>query len=90
MGIFDDEYMEVADLLKALAHPVRLRIITILKKGSMCVGEFEKELKLKQASVSQHLAILRNKGLIKPFRDGKRICYNLNRDRLKKVLKILS
>ena len=68
---------EAADLLRALAHPVRLRIVDLLKRGELCVKRLEELLGVSQSSVSQHLSRLRYVGLIESERRGHLVCYRL-------------
>jgi len=53
-----------ADLLKALAHPLRLAIIEALKNGEKSVGQLVTQLGIEQSSISKHLAILRQVGIL--------------------------
>jgi DNA-binding transcriptional ArsR family regulator len=65
--------------LKALAHPARLRILEILAARGTCVcGEIVDVLPLAQATVSQHLKILKEAGLLQGTIDGPRSCYCLD------------
>ena len=74
---------ELAALAKALAHPARVRILRILLARQACVcGEIVHELPLAQATVSQHLKVLRESGLVQGEIDGPRVCYCVNRERL--------
>lgn len=66
-----------ADLFRALGHPTRLRILELLAQGERCVCEMLPALGLEQPNVSQHLAILRQAGLISSRRDGPRVVYQL-------------
>ncbi len=66
-----------AGLFKVLMHPVRLRILDILRNGEQCVCHLEAALKLRQAYISQHLAILREAGLVSVRRDGWNIYYQI-------------
>jgi len=68
-------YDHQAGLLKALAHPVRLQILDILRDGEQCVCHFEAVLKLRQAYISQQLITLRRAGLVADRRDGLRVYY---------------
>ena len=68
---------EAADLLRALAHPVRLGIVDLLKSGELCVKRLEQLLGVSQSSVSQHLSRLRYVGLIESERRGHLVCYRL-------------
>ena len=68
--------VELAELAKALAHPARVQILRMLAQTSSCVcGEIVEELPLAQSTVSQHLKILKECGLIRGEVDGPRICY---------------
>jgi ArsR family transcriptional regulator, arsenate/arsenite/antimonite-responsive transcriptional repressor len=73
----------LASLAKALGHPVRVRIVRLLLARDACVcGELVEELPLAQATVSQHLKVLREAGLIQGDIDGPRVCYCVDRTRL--------
>lgn len=67
---------ELALLAKALGHPARVRILRILAAREACVcGEIVEELPLAQSTVSQHLKVLKDAGLIRGEIDGPRTCY---------------
>jgi ArsR family transcriptional regulator, arsenate/arsenite/antimonite-responsive transcriptional repressor len=73
----DDERLAVR--LKALAHPARLRILDVLAARGTCVcGEIVEVLPLAQATVSQHLKILKEAGFIQGTIEGPRSCYCLD------------
>jgi ArsR family transcriptional regulator len=64
---------------KALAHPARIQILrTLAARGTCVCGQIVDELPLAQATVSQHLKVLREAGLIKGESDGPRSCYCLD------------
>ncbi|MBI4684389.1 MAG: winged helix-turn-helix transcriptional regulator [Nitrospirae bacterium] len=65
------------ELLRAIAHPVRIRILEELLKGVKCVSDFEKFLEISQPNVSQHLSLLRKHGVIDYYIDGRLKCYFL-------------
>ena len=65
------------ETLRVIAHPVRLRILDELAKGVKCVSDFEDFLGISQPNVSQHLALLRNHGIIDYYMDGRLRCYFL-------------
>ncbi len=74
---------ELALLTKALGHPARVRILQLLLARDACVcGEIVAELPLAQATVSQHLKVLRESGLVRGEIDGPRVCYCADRSRL--------
>ncbi len=72
-----DELMDKVELLKAVAHPARVKILGELSKGVKCVSDFSEFLGINQPNVSQHLAALRNRGIIDYYVDGRLRCYFL-------------
>ena len=67
---------ELAALAKAIGHPVRVQILRILDRKTSCVcGDIVDELPLAQSTVSQHLKVLKEAGLIRGEVDGPRVCY---------------
>ena len=77
------EREELASLCKALAHPVRLKIIEHLKKVNCCIcGEIVEILPLSQSTVSQHLKLLKEAGLVKGEIEGPRTCYCVDHEAL--------
>jgi ArsR family transcriptional regulator, arsenate/arsenite/antimonite-responsive transcriptional repressor len=74
---------EVALLAKALGHPARVRILRmLLAKDACCCGEIVNELPLAQATVSQHLKVLKDAGLVVGEIEGPRVSYCASRERL--------
>ena len=74
---------ELALLAKALAHPARVQILHVLLTRESCFcGEIVGRLPLAQATVSQHLKVLKEAGLIQGEIDGPRTCYCAVRERL--------
>jgi ArsR family transcriptional regulator len=70
---------DLADGLKALGHPARLEILRVLGERGTCVcGEVVEVMPLAQATVSQHLKVLKEAGLIRGRIDGKNSCYCLD------------
>lgn len=70
---------ELSALAKALGHPARVRILRLLAERRECVcGTIVDEIDLAQSTVSQHLAVLKEAGLIQGEVDGPRVCYCLN------------
>lgn len=67
---------ELAALSKALGHPARVKILRLLARRNTCVcGDIVDELPLAQSTVSQHLRVLKDAGLIRGEVDGPRVCY---------------
>jgi ArsR family transcriptional regulator len=76
-----------AAILKALAHPNRLRILEMLRGGGeVCNCEIGPKLKLEQSNLSRHLLALSEAGLIVARRDGVRILYRVAEPRVFKLL----
>jgi ArsR family transcriptional regulator, arsenate/arsenite/antimonite-responsive transcriptional repressor len=75
--------LELAQLAKALGHPMRVRILQLLLGRDACYcGQIVDELPLAQATVSQHLKVLKEAGLIVGEIEGLRTCYCASRVRL--------
>lgn len=83
----DERFDEAAEILRALSHPVRLRIVELLSEGEFCVKRLEELLGIPQPSVSQHLSRLRYAGLIDFERRGHLVCYRLAEPRGAGVLR---
>lgn len=71
-------YDELAMRFKALAHPVRLQILDILRGGEICVCHIEAALDKRQAYISQQLMVLREAGLVDARKDGLKVFYQLS------------
>lgn len=81
-----DADLEVAVLAKALGNPVRVRILRLLLARDACYcGQIVEEVPLAQATVSQHLKILKDAGLVRGDIEGPRVCYCANRERLRQL-----
>jgi DNA-binding transcriptional ArsR family regulator len=83
---FSQEQNELANLLKALAHPARVAIVQYLLKVDTCIcNDIVKELPLAQPTISQHLVALKNANIIQGSVEGKSICYCLNQEMFSKI-----
>ena len=80
-------YKIKADFLKTLAHPVRLQIIEFLKNGEKNVGVIVKRLGIPQSSLSRHLLVLREGGVLKSRQQGTTIYYNIENHDIFHVLR---
>jgi ArsR family transcriptional regulator len=80
------EEMEVK-IFKALAHPIRLKIVKKLSEGTLCVCELNNDVEFSQSNLSQHLRILKDAGIVTYERDGTRILYSI---RNKKILEAVN
>ncbi len=82
-------YQLHASVCKGLADPKRLLIINTLRDGERSVGDICDGVGLPQANVSQHLAILRDKGLVHTRKDGQRVFYRLSSDKIVRAMDLL-
>jgi ArsR family transcriptional regulator len=73
----NDNYSREAEILKVLGHPIRLKIVAGLISQACNVKKIWECLELPQATVSQHLALLKNKGIIEGERDGVEVYYSV-------------
>jgi ArsR family transcriptional regulator, virulence genes transcriptional regulator len=78
-----------ADVCKTLSNPVRLRIINKLQEGEITVGALAKKLGIRQAHVSQHLAVLRQRGVVKARREGPNIYYGISNQKIIKACNLI-
>jgi ArsR family transcriptional regulator, arsenate/arsenite/antimonite-responsive transcriptional repressor len=79
-----------SDILKALGHPVRLKMVFGLIENYECnVNKMVEELKLPQSTVSQHLAILKNKGIIAFRKEGVKACYKVVDKKVLQIIELL-
>lgn len=80
---------EAADLLKALANSHRLMILCELKDGERSVSAMEEVVPLTQSALSQHLAKLREAGLVTTRREAQTIYYSLSDTRVARMIEVL-
>lgn len=81
---------EAAGRLRAMAHPLRIAIITLLEKHhQLSVTEIYEKLKIEQATASHHLNILKNRGILDSKRDGKNTYYYLRHQVLGTIIECL-
>lgn len=82
---------DLSKLTWALAHPARVRIVRLLLNRTSCMcGEIVEEMPLAQSTVSQHLKILKESGLVQGEIDGPRVCYCINKAALAKLKKLIA
>jgi ArsR family transcriptional regulator len=81
---------ELAKLAKALAHPARVAILrTLIERGECICGEIVEVLPLAQATVSQHLKVLKDAGLIQGEVDGPRVCYCVAPEGVRRIKELI-
>ncbi|MDX1407638.1 MAG: metalloregulator ArsR/SmtB family transcription factor [Saprospiraceae bacterium] len=88
---FQNEKLQVsAELMRALAHPLRLRILGFIDRhGTINVNKIYSTLKIEQSITSQHLRILRSANVLTAERDGKFIHYTINYPVVQKAAKAI-
>ena len=79
-------YEAAGELLKALAAPLRIRIVTELAAGPRCVHDLVDTLGAPQPLVSQHLRVLRGAGVVRGSRRGREIAYALTDDHIARIV----
>ncbi len=90
-GINPESLERAANMLKAIAHPVRISIVGCLEDGEKrTVTEIHKQLGIEQSTASHHLGILKDKGVLASKREGKNTWYYLKEINLKTVLNCIN
>lgn len=83
------KYSEIAEILKVLAHPVRLCIVKgLLESGGCTVTRIQSCIGAPQSTISQHMQKLRTAGIIEGTRNGTEICYRLCNEKAAEIIKI--
>lgn len=89
-NINNEKLQESSEVLRALAHPLRMRILDFIDKNKLInVNKIYNTLKLEQSITSQHLRILRLAGIVETRREGKFIYYSIDYSKISNVLKAL-
>ncbi len=82
---------KAANMLKAIAHPMRISVINYLDDGKkLTVTEIHDLLGIEQSTTSHHLGILRDKGILNSQREGKNTYYSLRNDNLSRIVECIS
>lgn len=80
---FDDL---IVNMLKAMAHPVRYKVVKFLYDGPKCVCKLNEEFQFSQANLSQHLKILKDAGILKSEKVGLETHYSLYNEEIKDII----
>ena len=84
------EHIETAArALKAIAHPLRLKILCILGSEEVCVQDIVEAVGTSQSNISQHLAILRDKGVLQTRKDANRVFYRVGDKRTLQLIVLM-
>lgn len=84
----DPVYVVKAQLFRALGHPVRIRMLELLSSGERTVGDLQAELNLDSSGTSQHLAALRQHGVLESRRAGTSVYYRIRDPRVSQLLAV--
>ncbi len=83
------EVDELAGLLKAISHPIRLKILCLLQDSELSVSSIREQVKTTSANISQHLNILRNQGIIDFRRDANFIYNRISDQRIIELIRTM-
>lgn len=85
-----EELDKAINVLKAIAHPIRLSIINCLEDGKiLTVTQIHQFLEIEQSTASHHLSILKDKGVLGAKRQGKNTCYYLKHENLSNLVECI-
>ncbi len=82
----EEDVTLTANVLKAMAHPLRWNILCTLGDQELSVGEIVERVGTSQSNISQHLEQLRNKNIVVSRRDANRIFYSVRNDEVRKLI----
>jgi ArsR family transcriptional regulator len=85
----ESEIRLAAHSLKAMAHPLRLKILCTLSTGRISVQDLVEQVGTTQSNVSQHLAILRDKGILDFYRDANKVYYFVEDERMLQLVRMI-
>lgn len=85
-----NKYSKYSVIFKALSDSTRLEIIFMLSSGELCACEIQKAFDITQPTLSYHMKVLSDTGLINAFKDGPWVKYSLNKDNKVQLMKFLS
>ena len=82
----DEDIRQAAQAIKAIAHPLRLKILCILGDQEISVQDIVEQVGTSQSNISQHLAILRDKGVLVSRKDANKVFYRIGDPRTTKLI----
>lgn len=85
----EEHIVTIAHLLKTMSHPIRLKILCLLQDQERTVGQLREEVKTTNANVSQHLAILRNQGIVSSRKDANYMYNRIGDERILRLIQSL-
>ena len=87
--INDDDIARASRSLKAMSHPLRLKILCVLGNAEISVQDIVSLVGTSQSNISQHLAILRDKGILACRKDANRVYYRISDNRTLRLIKMM-
>jgi len=85
----EEDIKHAAQSIKAIAHPLRLKILCVLSEQEMIVQDIVAHVGTSQSNISQHLAILRDKGVLLARKDANRVFYRIGDSRTLKLIGLM-
>ena len=85
-----DPYEMKSEILAAMAHPNRIRILEFLRNGPKCACEIAPALELEQSNLSRHMKLLVQSGLVTNWKDGQKVMYQVSDDEIYTILDKIS
>ena len=85
----DEHILQASLAMKAIAHPLRLKILCVLADNELSVQEIVDSVGTTQSNISQHLAILRDKGVLNTRKDANRVYYRIGDPRTLKLVVLM-
>jgi DNA-binding transcriptional ArsR family regulator len=85
----DEDIMQASMAIKAIAHPLRLKVLCVLGANELSVQEIVDYVGTSQSNISQHLAILRDKGVLATRKDANRVFYRIGDPRTLKLVSMM-
>lgn len=84
------DFNEASEVFKALGHPIRLQmVIGLMDHGECNVNKIVNELNIPQSTASQHLGILKSRGIVQLRKEGVKACYRVVDERIHKIIEAL-
>lgn len=85
----DEDILQASQAIKAIGHPLRLKILCVLAENELSVQDIVDNVGTTQSNISQHLAILRDKGVLAARKDANRVYYRIGDPRTLKLVGLM-
>ena len=84
-----DDIREASDALKAMAHPLRLKILCLVGQHELMVQDIVEAVGTSQSNISQHLAVMRERGLLASRKEANKVFYRIEDPRILKMIGLM-